>query len=48
MDVSDLVRLILLLVALLFSILFSASEAAYLSVRRSKLASPGSKWRKRS
>ena len=38
MDTSDIVRLILLLVALGFSAFFSASEAAFLSVQRSKLA----------
>ena len=38
MDESDLVRLILLLVALSFSAFFSASEAAFLSLRRGKLA----------
>ena len=39
MDNSDLVKLILLLVALSLSAFFSASEAAFLSLRRSKLAS---------
>ena len=39
MDGSDIVRLLLLGLALVLSAFFSASEAAYLSVRRSRLAS---------
>ena len=39
MDISDLVRLLLLGLALVLSAFFSASEAAFLSVRRSRLAS---------
>ena len=39
MDTGDLVRLALLLVALLLSIFFSASEAAFLSIQRGRLAS---------
>ena len=39
MDGGDVVRLVLLAVALVFSIFFSGSEAAFLSVRRGRLAS---------
>ena len=39
MDVSDIVRLLLLGLALVLSAFFSASEAAFLSVRRSRMAS---------
>ena len=38
MDGSDLIRLILLVVALLLSAFFSASESAFLSIQRGKLA----------
>ncbi len=38
MDTSDVIRLVLLGVAVLFSAFFAASEAAFLSVQRSRLA----------